>query len=103
MKNFYKVYTRQVNGENFYFVKKYTSYSDLEGSPRVLDAMGMHKNFYQACKFAKITDGAVIHDLSLQVYIPAKETKEFTLQKVSNTILRSAQHFLAKLRLAGMN
>ena len=103
MKNIYKVYTKTVNDMDLYFVKKYTCFSDLENAPQILESMGMHKDFYKACHLAQITNEAVIHELSTQIYIPPKEAKVFALQRVSNSIWKNALHFLAKLRLAGMN
>lgn len=103
MKNIYKAYTRRVNQEELYFVKKYIVFDNMEGEPLLLESMGMHVNFYKACKLANISSLEVIEELSAQVDLPLPETKEFIFARVSNSILRNAHHFLAKLRLIPMN
>ena len=49
MENIYSAYTMKVNNEMLYFVKKYTTFTDLEGSPQVLSEYGMHAKFLKAC------------------------------------------------------
>jgi hypothetical protein len=108
MENIYFAYTKKVNNETLYFVKKYTSFTDIEGSPQILSEYGMHSKFLKACKFAQIFDKSTIEELAKQVNLspgaePGKVISFNHSKSNSHSFLRNTQHFLSKLRLAGFN
>lgn len=63
MENFYSAYVRIVDGNSFYFVKKYQLFPELKGVPAILDTYAMHTDFEKACKIAMISDKAVQQQL----------------------------------------
>ncbi|MEO6188178.1 MAG: hypothetical protein ABIO82_04790 [Ginsengibacter sp.] len=63
MDTFYSAYLRFVNGSPLYFVKKFSTYPELNGVPPILENYGMHTDFYRACKIAQINDSSVIERL----------------------------------------
>lgn len=108
MENIYTAYTKKVNNETLYFVKRYNLFEDIEGSPQILSDYGMHSNFSKACAIAHIYDEKIIQQLARQVQkIPATDSAkviEFNPSKqVEPSFLRNTQHFLSKFRLAGLN
>ncbi|MEO6682709.1 MAG: hypothetical protein ABIN48_07760 [Ginsengibacter sp.] len=107
MENIYSAYTKKVNNETLYFVKKYTSFTDIEGSPQILSEFGMHSSFFKACKIAQIFNKEIINELAIQVHLnpvtDAAKVISFNKSKhASRSFLRNTQHFLSKLRLAGI-
>ncbi|MEO7293999.1 MAG: hypothetical protein ABIW34_12900 [Ginsengibacter sp.] len=56
MKNFYTAYAKNVGGSLFYFVKSFQTFPEYENVPPILENYGMHTNFDQACKIARIDD-----------------------------------------------
>ncbi|MEO6639177.1 MAG: hypothetical protein ABIN25_12945 [Ginsengibacter sp.] len=56
MNTFYSAYTKQVQGTKFYFVKKFSTFPEIEGMPDMLESFGMHPDFKTACKIAKVAD-----------------------------------------------
>ena len=56
MENIYTSYTKEVQGETYYFVKKYLSFPEFHNVPDVLVGYGMHTDFDKACSIALVTD-----------------------------------------------
>ncbi|MEP7230430.1 MAG: hypothetical protein ABI691_09270 [Ginsengibacter sp.] len=63
MDTFYTAYTRPVNGTNYFFVKKYSSFPELNGVPDILENFGMHADFKSACRIAGLKDPAIMQKL----------------------------------------
>ncbi len=63
MNIFYTAYTRQIQGTNFYFVKKFSTFPELKGIPDILESIGMHRDFKIACRIAKINDPLIQQNL----------------------------------------
>ncbi|MDQ2719828.1 MAG: hypothetical protein M3Z26_08745 [Bacteroidota bacterium] len=106
MENIYTAYTKTIGGKDFYFVKKYTSFPEYEGSPKVLENLGMHPNFYRACDIAKVYDEEIINKLMSELQIFPETAKAVPLKKVNaltHTLVKSTQQIILKLRLAGIN
>ncbi len=108
MENIYTAYTKKVNNETLYFVKRFTTFTDIKGAPQILSDYGMHSKFSKACAIAQIFDEKVIELLSKQVYLtlvtdPAKVIEFNSSKQVTPSFLRNTQHFLSKLHLAGLN
>jgi hypothetical protein len=59
MENFYNAYSKTVNGQTYFFVKKYLSFPEFNNVPDVLAGYGMHTDFDKACKIAMVTDQKV--------------------------------------------
>ena len=108
MEIIYTAYTKRVNNETLYFVKKFTSFTEIEGFPQILSEYGMHSKFLKACAIAQIYDERIIEQLARQVQIlPATDSAkviEFNPAKhAAPSFLRNTQHFLSRFRLAGLN
>lgn len=56
MTNLYTACATIINGKTFYIVKNYQTFPDYLDVAPVLEKYGMHINFYQACKIARIYD-----------------------------------------------
>ncbi|MEO6219369.1 MAG: hypothetical protein ABIO81_03005 [Ginsengibacter sp.] len=63
MENFYTAYLRTVNGDTFYFVKKYQLFPEYKDVPPVLENYAMHTDFVKACKIAMIHDKVIQQQL----------------------------------------
>lgn len=63
MENYFKAYTRLVQGTPYYFVKKYTIFPEDPHIPDILEKMGMHTEFLAACALVGLQEGLVIDRL----------------------------------------
>jgi hypothetical protein len=106
MENIYKAYTKEINGKTFYFVKKFSVFPEYENSPKVLDAMGMHTNFYKACNIAKIDDDIVVRNLMNELHIipdSARVIHMHGVKAMTHSLIKNTQQAILKLRLASLN
>jgi hypothetical protein len=106
MENIYKAYVKEINGVDFYFVKKYTSFPEYEDFPYVLDNMGMHTDFYKACDIANVFDEVVITQLMNELHIipdTARIIHIHPVKAMTHTLIKNTQHAILKLRLASIN
>lgn len=104
MENIFKAHTREINGKTFFFVKKYTIFPEYDNLPPVLNAMGMHTNFYKASRIAGLYDDAIISGLLNELHIIPDSAREIRLHRVktmTHSFLKNTQQALLKLRLAG--
>lgn len=67
MKTQFTAYIKVVENENFYFVKKFTSFPELKEVPDFLESFGMHKNFTEACRIAGLTDQNIMSALLTEI------------------------------------
>src|SRR6266516_7672641 len=63
MENFYTVYTKEINGSTFYFVKKYITFPEYRDVPDILESYGMHTDFNRACSISRVDDQVVMEQL----------------------------------------
>ncbi|HEV8079651.1 MAG TPA: hypothetical protein VGP43_02990 [Chitinophagaceae bacterium] len=63
MKYFYTVYTKALQGTNHYFVKKFITFPEYNNVPDVLESFGMHSDFNEACRIAKVVDEEIKQQL----------------------------------------
>ena len=56
MEHSYTAYTKTINNTEYYFVKKYSCFPELNNVPPILHSYGMHTNFSKACKIAGVHD-----------------------------------------------
>lgn len=106
MENVYTAYTREINSQTFYFVKKFTVVSELNDGLQILDTYAMHHNFFKACSIAEINDEHAINDLLKQLRITPEAARIIPLHKkvsLRSSILRNTHQAILKLRLAGLN
>ena len=59
MENFYTCYTKTLQGTPYYFVKKYLTFPEHNNVRDVLEGYGMHVDFEQACRIAKIENESI--------------------------------------------
>ena len=106
MENIYKAYTKEINGKTFYFVKKFSIFPEYENFPSVLDAMGMHTNFFKACNIAKIDDEGIINKLISELHIIPESGRVIHMQRVkaiTHSLIKNTHHAILKLGLASIN
>ena len=106
MENIYKAYTKEINGKTFYFVKKFSSFPEYENSPKVLDAMGMHTNFYKACNIAQIDDDMAVSKLMNDLHIipdSARVIHMHGVKAMTHSLIKNTHQAILKLRLASLN
>ncbi len=106
MKHVYAAYTRMVDNNTFYFVKKYTVFPEYQNFPKVLDSMGMHVDFYRACDIAEIYDESIINKLLDDLHILPETAKVIPMsgiKSITNSFLKNTHHAILKLRLATIN
>lgn len=65
MENFYNAYSKTVNGQTYFFVKKYLTFPEFNNVPDVLAGYGMHTDFDKACKIAMVHEPEIIERLRL--------------------------------------
>lgn len=63
MEHYYTSYTKIINNTTYYFVKKYSRFTELKNAPAILESYGMHTNFNKACNIAGIHDPAIRQQL----------------------------------------
>lgn len=56
MEHYYTAYTKTINNTPYYFVKKYSRFTELQNAPAILESYGMHIDFNSACNIAAIHD-----------------------------------------------
>ncbi len=106
METIHTAYTRVVNDVNFYFVKRYTVFSEYDGAPKILEDFGMHRDFYKACSIAKIYDKSVVHQLLNDLHILPETARVVPMNPVKSTtlnLIKNTYHAISKFRLAGIN
>lgn len=105
MENIYEAYTREIDKDIYYFVKKKTRFSEFTGTPETLEAYGMHSDFFKACSIARIYDANIISNLMQSVHIMPENARVVPMLKersFNKTIIRNTHHVLSRLRLAGI-
>ena len=105
MKHVYTAHTKVVNNVTFFFVKKYTVFPEYADCPKVLDAMGMHRDFYRACNIAEIEDTEIINRLLDDLHIMPESAKVIPLsgfRSITHSLLKNT-HAILKFRIAGFN
>jgi len=106
MENSYVAYTKEINGVIFYFVKKYATFPDYEGFPKVLDSMGMHTDFYKACGIAEIYEESVVSELMKELHIIPDRARIIHMNNVksfTHSFLKNTQQAILKLRWASLH
>ena len=101
MENIYKAYTREINGLNFYFIKKYAAFPEYEDFPNVLESMGMHSDFYKACDIAKVYDESVVARLMNDLHIIGESARVIHIHRtksITHSLIKNTQQAILKLK-----
>ena len=93
MENIYSAYVRTVNGDAYFFVKKYQLFPEYKDVPPILENYAMHTDFEKACKIAMICDKVVQQQLinELQLNNSLASVKEIQSSKGMIYKLRTRQ------------
>jgi len=85
METNFTCYTKKVQGEIFYFVKKFIVLPEYSNVPPMLEAFGMHTDFDKACAIAQLTDAAIKKQLLEEVEVESglKQAKVIDLTEVN--------------------
>lgn len=104
MKSSFKAYTREINGETTYFVKRFSLYPEYKDVPPVLESLGMHRDFLKACELAEVVDEEAILDLMKELRLALVDGKAIPIHQLereryskSPAIFRIPQQWLARL------
>lgn len=107
MKSIYQAYTRDINRQTHYFVKKYHSFPEIENFPPILDTMGMHRDFLKACELANVEDENSVQYLMEELNLTKVSGKVIPIQNVqrekrekASSIFNLPQQWLARLKWA---
>lgn len=108
MKNIYTAYTREVNSQTCYFVKKFILLPEYEQVAPILESLGMHRDFMKACDFAGVESVEILEDLMKQLdltmvsgkVIPMHQLERKEAKPKVQSLFRNTQNLLQKLRLA---
>lgn len=106
MENIYNAYTKEINGKTFYFVKKFSAFSEYPNFPNVLESMGMHTDFYKACNIAKVDDEIAINNLMSELHIIPESARIIHLHRVkamTHSLIKNTHQAILKLRLASIS
>ncbi len=71
----YSSYTKLINNETFYFVKKYLLFPEWEEVAPVLVDYGMHVDFYRACSIAAINEPTLMIQLFKEAQATIQQAK----------------------------
>lgn len=63
MKTFYTAYAKTIDDTLFYFVKSFQTFPEYQNVPPILETYGMHTDFEQACRIARIDDKEIQQQL----------------------------------------
>lgn len=94
MTSLYTAYATIINGKTFYIVKNYQTFPDYLDVAPVLEQYGMHINFYQACKIARI------YDKEIQGKLFEKWEKQSLSAQASSLKFVLAEIYISKTQLA---
>lgn len=89
MENIYTAYTKQVNDQKYYFVKKFVAYPELKGVPHILETYGMHTDFEKACRIANITNAKIKEQLLLSIEENIQHAKIIELNPALNNKIKT--------------
>ena len=86
----YSAYTKNINNQTYYFVKKYVLFPELKDVEPVLANYGMHINFNKACSIAGIFDASLIEQLYKEAQATVQQAKliDFNAVKFSRKIFK---------------
>ena len=86
----YSSYTKLINNQTHFFVKKYLLFPELKDVRPVLTNYGMHTDFFKACSIASVYDGAIRQQLYKEAQATVLQAKliDFNAAKFSRKIFK---------------
>lgn len=88
---FYTAYTKTVQRTNYFFVKRFNSFPELQGVPDILDSYGMHANFKSACRIAGLEDPVIMKKLLEEINATTILNAKVIHMDTTHAILKAAQ------------
>ena len=83
MENFYTSYTKTIQGNTYFFVKKFLCFPEFNNVPDVLVGYGMHLDFDKACGIAMIEDTKIKLQLLNSMTCAIEQAKVIEMMPVS--------------------
>ncbi|MEO6548226.1 MAG: hypothetical protein ABIN94_09510 [Ferruginibacter sp.] len=83
MENFYTAYTKTIENQTYFFVKKYLIFPEFKEVAPVLEAYGMHTDFNKACGIAMITDPNIKEQLLNEAQGTVQQAKVIDLNTIN--------------------
>lgn len=83
METNFTCYTKKVQGNIFYFVKKFIIFPELNNVPPVLEGYGMHTDFDKACAIANLYDAEIKKQLLEEIETGVRQAKVIDLGEVN--------------------
>ena len=71
----YQSYTKEINGEVFYFVKKFIVFTGFNDVSPLLIGYGMHRDFEKACRIAGVIEKDI--QQKIRTDLPTARVVEF--------------------------
>jgi hypothetical protein len=81
MENFYSSYTKVIQNDTYYFVKKFLRFPEYKDVSDILEGYGMHREFDKACKIAGIYDPEIRNQLLQQIENAVPQAKVIDLKQ----------------------
>ena len=82
METFYKAYSKQVDDQLTYFVKRYLHFPEYSGVADILEGYGMHTDFEKACSIAGIENQKIRKQIFEDMQAAAPQAKVIDLNPV---------------------
>ena len=79
METNFTCYTKKVQGNIFYFVKKFIVFPELNNISPLLEGYGMHADFDKACAIANLYDEAIKKQLLEEIETGVRQAKVIEL------------------------
>ena len=89
MKTFYTAYTKQVQDNKLFFVKRFLGFPDLPHVDPIMEGFGMHADFDTACKIAGVQNEKIKQQLMQEIESMIQQAKvidinnEMTLKRIA--------------------
>ena len=83
METIFTCYTKKIQGNIFYFIKKFIVFPELNDVPPVLEGYGMHTDFDKACAIANLDDIKIKKQLLEEIETGLKQAKVIGLSEVN--------------------
>ncbi|MEO7768255.1 MAG: hypothetical protein ABIS01_12545 [Ferruginibacter sp.] len=83
MENFYTAYTKIIENQTYYFVKKFLAFPEFKDVAPVLESYGMHTDFNKACGIAMINDPGIKAQLLNEANSTLQQAKVIDLNTIN--------------------
>ncbi len=83
METNFTCYTKKIEGEVFYFVKKFIVFPEFGSVTPLLESYGMHTEFDKACAIANLYDASIKKQLLEEIETGVRQAKVIDLSEIS--------------------